>query len=69
MTISRRMRYAGRVARMGEIRNVYKMSVGKPEGYRLLERSRCRSEDNIKIELREIVCEGVEWIHLAQGRE
>jgi hypothetical protein len=65
---SRRMRWAGHVARMGEGRNVYRVLVGKPEGKRPLGRPRRRWEDGIKMDLREIGWGGVEWIHLAQGR-
>jgi hypothetical protein len=66
---SRRMRWAGHVARMGEGRNVYRALVGKPEGKRPLERPRRRWEDGIKMNLREIGWGGVEWIHLAQDRD
>jgi hypothetical protein len=66
---SRRMRWAGHVARMGEERNVYKVLVGKPEGKRPLERPRHRREDGIKMNLRETGWEGVEWIHLVQDRD
>jgi hypothetical protein len=52
---SRRMRWAGHVARMGEGRNVYRVLVGKPEGKRSLERPRHRWEDGIKMDLREMV--------------
>jgi hypothetical protein len=51
---SRRMRCAGHVASMGEMRNSYKMLVRKPEGKRPLRRPRCRWEDNIRMGLREI---------------
>jgi hypothetical protein len=51
---SRRMRWAGHVARMGEGRNVYRVLVGKPEGKRPLGRRRRRWEDGIKMDLREI---------------
>jgi hypothetical protein len=51
---SRRMRWAGRVARMGEERKVYKVLVGKPEGKRPLGRPRRRCKDGIRIDLREI---------------
>jgi hypothetical protein len=51
---SRRMRWAGHVAWMGEKRNVYRLLVGKPEGKRPLGRPRCRWIDNIKINLLEI---------------
>jgi hypothetical protein len=66
---SRRMRWAGHVARMGEGRNVYRVLVGEPEGKRPLERPRRIWEDWIKIDLRERLVRGVEWIHLAQGRD
>jgi hypothetical protein len=48
---SRRMRWAGHVARMGEGRNVYRVLVGKPEGKRPLGRPRRRWEDGIKMDL------------------
>jgi hypothetical protein len=51
---SRRMRWAGHVARMGERRGVYRVLVGRPEGKRLLGRPRRRWEDNIRMDLREI---------------
>jgi hypothetical protein len=66
---SRRMRWVGHVARMGEGRNVYRVLVGKPEGKRPLERPRRRWEDGIKMDLGEIGLGGVEWIHLAQDRD
>jgi hypothetical protein len=50
---SRRMRWAGHVAGMGENRNVYKLLVGKPEGKRSLGRPRHRWIDNIKMDLRD----------------
>jgi hypothetical protein len=53
MINSRRMRWAGHVARMGR-RGMYIGFVGKPEGKRLLERPRRRWKDNIKMDLREI---------------
>ena len=53
---SRRMRWAGYVARMGESRGVYTVLVGKPEGKRPLGRPRCRWEDNIKMDLQEVGC-------------
>jgi hypothetical protein len=43
--------------------------VGKPEGKNILERPSCRLEDNIKKDLREIEWGGMDWIHLAQGRD
>jgi hypothetical protein len=68
MTKSRRMRWAEHVARMGEKRNPYKILMGKPEGKRPLGRSRHRWVDNIKIDLRELGWDGMDWIDLAQDR-
>jgi hypothetical protein len=59
---SRRMRWAGHVARMGEGRNLYRVFVEKPEGKRPLGRPRRRWEDGIKMDLEEIGWGGVEWI-------
>ena len=66
---SRRMRWAGHVARMGEERGAYRVLVGKPEGKRPLERPRRRWEDNIAMDLQEVGCGYVEWIGLAQDRD
>jgi hypothetical protein len=66
---SRRMSWAGHVARMGEGRNVCRILLGKPEGNRPLGRPRYRWEDGIKLDLREIGWGGVEWIQLAQDRD
>ena len=63
------MRWAGHVARMGERRGVYRVLVGKPEGKRPLWRPRRRWEDNIKMDLQEVGCGGMEWIELAQKRD
>jgi hypothetical protein len=52
----------------GEIRNAYKILVTKPERKRIFGRLRLRWEDNIRIDLREIRWEGVEWLHLPQDR-
>jgi hypothetical protein len=65
---SRRMREAGHVARMGEGRGVYRVVVGRPEGNGPLGRPRRRWEDNIKMDFREIVISGANWIRLAQDR-
>jgi hypothetical protein len=62
---SRRMRWAGQVARMGAKRNVYRLLAGKPEGRRPLGRPRRRWVDNIKMDLAEIQLGGVDWIGLA----
>jgi hypothetical protein len=50
---------------MEEKRNAYSILVRKPEGKRSIGRSRCRWVDNIKIDLREIRCGGMDWINLA----
>jgi hypothetical protein len=63
---SRKMRWAGHVARMGEKRNMYRLLVGKPKGKRPPGRSRCRWIDNIKMDLLEIGLSVVDWIGLAQ---
>jgi hypothetical protein len=65
---SRRMRWAGHVARMGEKRIVYRLLVGKPEGKRPLGRPRRRWIVNIKMDLLEIGVNFVDWIGLAQDR-
>jgi hypothetical protein len=65
---SRRMKWAGHVAGMGEKRNVYRLLVGKPEGKRPLGRPRLRWVDNIKMDLLEIGLSAVDWIGLAQDR-
>jgi hypothetical protein len=65
---SRRMRWAGYVAHMGEERKMYKVLVGKPEGKRPLGRPRRIWEDGLKIDLREIGWGNVDWIQLAQDR-
>ena len=62
---SRRLRWAGHVARMGQSRNAYRVLVGKPEGKRPLVRPRRRWEDNIKINLGEVGCDPVDGIDLA----
>ena len=54
---------------MGEGRDVYRVLVGKPNGKRPLGRVRCRWEDNIKMDLQEVRCGGMDWIELAQERE
>jgi hypothetical protein len=65
---SRRMRWVGHVACMGKGKGVYRVLVGRPEGKRPLGRPRHRWEDNIKMGLREIGINGVNWIQLAQDR-
>jgi hypothetical protein len=57
------------VARVGEGRNVYRVLVGNPEGKSPLGRQRRRRKSGIKLDLRETGLGGVEWIHLAQGRD
>jgi hypothetical protein len=69
MIKSRGMRWAGHVARMGVKRNAYRILVGKPEDKRPLGRPRRRWVDNIKMDLREIGWDGMDWIDLAQDRD
>jgi hypothetical protein len=60
----------GRIcSRHGEKGNAYRILVGKPEGKRPLGRPRCRREDNLGMDLREIGWGGMDWIDLAQDRE
>jgi len=66
---SRRMRWAGYVARIRERRGVYRVLVGKPEGKGPLARPRRRWEDNIKMDLQEVGCEGMDWMELARDRD
>jgi hypothetical protein len=66
MIKSKRMRWEGHVARMGEKRNAYRILVGNPEGNRPLGRPSCKYVDNIKMDLREIGWDGMDWIDLAQ---
>jgi transcription termination factor 2 len=65
---SRRLRWAGHVARMGEGRRVYRVLVGRPESRRPLGRPRHVSDDNIKMDFSEIGIDGANWIQLAQDR-
>jgi hypothetical protein len=65
---SRRMRWAGHVACMGEERDVYRVLVGRPEGKNPMGRPRRRWEYNIKMDLRETGIDGTNWIQLAQDR-
>jgi len=65
----RRMGWAGHVARIGERRGVYRVLVGKPEGRRPLGRPRRRWEDNIKVDVQEVRCGGMDWIELATDRD
>ncbi|KAJ4438741.1 hypothetical protein ANN_14692 [Periplaneta americana] len=66
---SRRLRWAGHVARMGESRKGYRVLVGRPEGKIPLERPRRRWEDNVKMDLREVGYDDRDWINLAQDRD
>ena len=66
---SRRMRWAGHVARMEEGRGVHKVLVGKPEGKRPLGRPKHRREDNIKMDLEEVGRSCGDWMELAEDRD
>ena len=66
---SRRMRWADHAERTGERTGVYRVFVGKPEGKRPLGRPRRRWEDDIKMDLQEVGCGGMDWTELAQDRD
>jgi hypothetical protein len=66
---TRRQRWTGHVARMGERRGAYSALVVKPEGRRPLGRPRRRWEDNIKMDLREVGWGSMDWINLPQDRD
>jgi hypothetical protein len=63
------MKWAGHVARMGERRGVYRVLVGKTEGKRTMWRPRRRWDENIKMDLQEVGCGGMDWIELAHDRD
>ena len=66
---SRRLRWAGHIARIEEGRGVYRVLVVKSEGKRPLGRPRRRWEDNVKMDHQEVGCGGMDWIELAQERD
>ena len=66
---SRRMRWAGHVARMKERRDLCRVLVAKPEGKRPLGRPRRRWDDNNKMDLQEVGCGCMEWMNLAQDKD
>ena len=66
---SRRLRWAGHVARMEEGRGVHKVLVGKPEGKSPMGRPRRRWKDNIKMDLQEVGRGCGDWMELAQDRD
>ena len=66
---SRRMRWAGHLARMGKEIGVFRVLVGKPEGRRPLGRPRRRWVHNIRMNLQEVGCGYMDWIGLAQDRD
>jgi hypothetical protein len=67
--ISRRMRWAGHVARMERVRGLYRVLVGKSKGKRPLGRPKSRWEDNSVMNLEKVECLAMDWIELAQDRE
>jgi hypothetical protein len=69
MIKSKRMRWVGHVAHVGEMRNSYNILVEKHDGKSPLGRPRRRQENNIRMDLREIGWKGVDWIHLVQDRD
>jgi hypothetical protein len=68
MIKSRKMSCVRHIARMGEKRDTYRILYGKPQGKRRLGRPRRKWVDNIKMDLEQIGCRGVDWIGLAQDR-
>jgi hypothetical protein len=68
MIKSRRIRGVGHAERMPGVRTAYSILVGKREGKRPFRRPECKWGDNIRMDLREIMWEGVDWMHLAQDR-
>ena len=66
---SRRLRWAGHAAHMGQSRNTYRVLVGKPEGKRPLGRPRRTWKVNIKIDLREVGCDPGDWIAVAEDMD
>ena len=66
---SGQLRWAWHVAHMEQLRNAYRVLVGKPESKRPLGRPRRRWEDNIKMELREVGCDSRDWIAFAEDRD
>jgi hypothetical protein len=69
MIKSRSMTWAEHVAQMGETINAYRLLTGKPEGKKPLGRPRRSWVDNIKMDLREIGWDGMDWIELAKDRD
>ena len=66
---SRRLGWAGHVARMEQFRNAYRVLVVKPESKRPLGRPIRKWEDNIKMELRKVGCDPRDWIGLAEDKD
>jgi hypothetical protein len=66
---SRRMKWAGGVARIGKKRSVYRVLLGETEGQRPLGIHRCKWDDNIIMYLQEVGCVVVDWIELSQDRD
>jgi hypothetical protein len=71
MIKQRRMRWGGGgvEGRIGDKRDLFRVLMGKPKGKRPLGRSRRRWEDNIKMDLQEMGCGGMDWIELVQDRD
>jgi hypothetical protein len=66
---SRRMRWTVHVARLGERRDVFRFLVRKPEGKRPHRRPSCRWEDNIKMDIQEVGCGGMDWTNVALDKD
>jgi hypothetical protein len=63
------MRLGRACSRHESKKNAYRILVGKPEGKRTLGTPRCRWEDNVKMDLKEIGWDGIDWVDLAQDRD
>jgi len=66
---SRRMRWAGHVARMEDRRGAYRVLMWRPDGRGPLGRPRCRWEENLKIDIQKVGWGGMDWLALAQDRD
>jgi hypothetical protein len=69
ITVKSRRMMGEHVARMGDMRDAYKLLAGHPEGMGTSGKPRRRWEDKIRLDLRETGWEGVDWIHLAEDRD
>jgi hypothetical protein len=69
MINSRKVRWVGHAARVGEMKNAYIILAGNPEGKRPFGKSRCGREVNIRMDLRKVGWKGVDWMHMAEDKD